>query len=369
MPNDAYIITIWITIGISFLFCLFFSILSIPQTSHLHNYRVARYVMACAYLSLGLMNIIELCTLPEMMDVRSTRMIALLACLLQSFLFTYTNITLINLHFATKQNILLESIPIILFCILTPVVLSTSLAIYIDFLFYIFIVYYISALIRYTLLFHGNYNQYIRKMENFYAGQEAKRFHWIYISFYMALIIGILALFVTLFFSHTAGIIFSLIIIGFYSYYGIQFINYAYSFQHIETVMADNKEVQEKTGDISTFHHFFSLKQDTEQWIVEKKFLYHNINIENVASQLGTNRSYLSGYINSCLRITFKEWISGLRIEEAKNLLLQYPDVPIAEISEMAGFSDKSNFGRIFTKHTGLSPKIWRTSKINHLIS
>lgn len=359
--NNIYITSIWITIGMSFIFCLFFSILSVPPNANLHNYGIARYVMACAYLSLGLMNIIELFTHSEVMNIQSAKMIALLVCLFQSFLFTYTNITLINFHFATKRNIFLESIPIILFCVLTPIVLSIhSSPIYTDILFFIFIVYYVFVLIRYTILFQRNYNQYIREMDNFYADQEAVRFRWIYVSFYAALAIGIMALYTTLFFSPITGIVFSLFIIGFYSYYGIQFINYAHIFQNIEVIIMENTETE---NNISSIRNYTSLKISAEQWVADKKFLEPGVNIENVAMQLDTNRTYLSEYVNIHLQITFKEWISELRIGEAKTLLLKHPDLSVSEISERAGFSDKSNFGRLFTKSEGISPNTWRKSK------
>lgn len=363
MFENIYIITIWITIGVTFIFCLLFSILSIPKTTYLHNYRIARHVMACAYLSLGLVNIMELFIQPEVIDIQSTKMIALLVCLFQAFLFTYTNVTLININFVTKRKIISELIPILIFCISTPVFLSSSsLAGYTEYLFYIFIIYYISVLIRYTILFNKNYRNYIKRIDNFFAGQESKRFRWIYFSFYAALSLGSMALFVTLFFSTIIGVIFSLFIIGFYSYYGIQFINYAHLFQNIETAIIENQNVN---TDNSFVRNYSLLEDSIELWIADKKFLDQGINIENVALQLNTNRTYLSEYVNGNLQKNFKEWIGELRINEAKELLLRYSDLSISEISEKAGFSDKSNFGRSFAKYTGMTPKAWRTSNIN----
>ncbi len=358
--NHLYIISIWITIGISFIFCLFFSILSVPQNTNLRNYKIARYVMGCAYLSLGLMNVVELHAYPEVLNVQLTRMIALLACLLQSFLFTYTNIMLIHIHFATRRKILQESIPIILFALLIPVAFSADiLPVYTDVLFYIFMAYYLFVLIRYTILFRRNYHRYIRQMDNFYADQEEKRFHWIHGSFYAALVIGWMALLTTLFFSPVTGVVFSFFIIGFYGYYGIQFINYAYVFRNIEAVIAGNKD----ENNIPATRNYASLQKNAGQWIADKKFLEPGVTIEKVALQLDTNRTYLSEYVNIHLQLTFKEWISELRIEEAKTLLLEHPDWSVLEISEKVGFSDKSNFGRLFARQTGMSPKAWRLSK------
>lgn len=366
MLENIYTITIWITIGITFIFCLLFFILSIPKTTSLHNYRIARYVMACAYLSLGGMNIVELIFQPEVTDIWSKKMIALLVCLFQAFLFTYTNITLININFPCKRKVLSELTPIIILCIFTPVFLESSFfSKYIDILFYIFIIYYVSVLIRYTYLFHKNHQSYLKKVDNFYAEQESKRFRWILISFYAALTLGLMALIVTLFFSTIIGVLFSVLIIVFYSYYGIQFTNYAYLFQNIEAAIIENQYI-EKENDVNySVRNYSLLEKNIEQWIANKQFLKHRINIENVALQLNTNRTYLSEYVNLCLQKTFKDWINELRINEAKNLLLEHPDFSISEISEIAGFSDKSNFGRVFARHMGMPPNVWRISKMS----
>jgi len=202
-------------------------------------------------------------------------------------------------------------------------------------------------------------------MDNFFAEQESKRFTWIYISFYAALAMGVMALFVTLFFSVVIGIIFSLFIIGFYSYYGVQFINYAYLFQNIEAAIAEKEKIEEVYNNILTVRDYTLLEINIEEWLADKIFLEQGINIEKVALQLNTNRTYLSDYVNNILNKTFKEWISELRLDEAKNLLLKHPELSISDISEMAGFSDKSNFGRLFIKQMGMTPKVWRVSNLN----
>ena len=57
---------------------------------------------------------------------------------------------------------------------------------------------------------------------------------------------------------------------------------------------------------------------------------------------------------------TLAELGSQLRIEEAKRLLLENPEMSINIIAELSGFSDRSNFHRQFTKIVGCSPKQWR---------
>lgn len=48
--------------------------------------------------------------------------------------------------------------------------------------------------------------------------------------------------------------------------------------------------------------------------------------------------------------MSFRDWITGLRIEYAKRLLTQYPKLTVADISERSGFISPSHFTRLFKK-------------------
>ena len=75
---------------------------------------------------------------------------------------------------------------------------------------------------------------------------------------------------------------------------------------------------------------------------------------------MGTNRTYLSDYIKSVYQASFREWIAGLRIEYAKQQMVEHPELTIAAISEESGFLSLSYFTRIFTEKEGCSPSKWR---------
>jgi len=52
---------------------------------------------------------------------------------------------------------------------------------------------------------------------------------------------------------------------------------------------------------------------------------------------------------------TYKDYVVGLRMEYAKQLL-QSGDLSVAEISMMVGYSSVSYFIRIFKEETGVTP-------------
>ncbi|WP_289773330.1 helix-turn-helix domain-containing protein, partial [Phocaeicola sartorii] len=81
--------------------------------------------------------------------------------------------------------------------------------------------------------------------------------------------------------------------------------------------------------------------------------------IQQLAAELGTNRTYLSDYVNSKYSLTFRNWIAQLRIDYSKRLLIGNSALSINTIAEMTGYS-YNNFITVFTKMNRISPSQWR---------
>ena len=92
----------------------------------------------------------------------------------------------------------------------------------------------------------------------------------------------------------------------------------------------------------------------------EKPFLNPELKISDVASALGTNRTYLSDCINSQRDCSFTQFVNAYRVEYAKELLRNRPDIKISEVYTLSGFSSENTFFRIFKAHTGKTPSEYR---------
>lgn len=106
------------------------------------------------------------------------------------------------------------------------------------------------------------------------------------------------------------------------------------------------------------------LEQRINEWKEEKLFLTDQININDIAERLGTDRRYLSRFINEHYGINFSRWISEMRIEEAKLLMEQKPDEGLEWVALQTGFSSLSYFSKVFSQVVGVSPKKWRASHV-----
>ena len=80
------------------------------------------------------------------------------------------------------------------------------------------------------------------------------------------------------------------------------------------------------------------------------------------AQQLCISTRYLSSITQQIAKISAKELIDDFLMLELK-VALQSTDLSLKEIAEKYRFPDQSFFGRYFKKHTGMSPKEYRTKK------
>ena len=97
-----------------------------------------------------------------------------------------------------------------------------------------------------------------------------------------------------------------------------------------------------------------------EQWMQEKKpYLNPNFRLIDIREVLPLNRTYLSQLIHSEYDSTFYQFVNRYRIEEAKRLLHENPDMRIEDVASCSGFSSREVFTRVFTKETGVTPREW----------
>ena len=98
-----------------------------------------------------------------------------------------------------------------------------------------------------------------------------------------------------------------------------------------------------------------------EEWMdAEKPYRNPDFQLQDLQQVLPLNRTYLSRFINAEYDCSFYQLVTRYRVEEAKRLLHEYPQMKIQEISEQCGFSSPTIFTRVFTRETGLNPSEWK---------
>jgi AraC-like DNA-binding protein len=376
--NELYnILSIFVTGGLLLGCGLMFLFTTIPAGPLLGNYRKARYMMAGAYLffvAAGIVEYLFQASPPDVSSLALMQTVTLVIAAPQALLFTFAMLALLEVRFPGWRYIFRETAYVLLFVAAVFTAYACCSAKTFTVAFYVFAVLYTLLLARYTFLFLKSYHLFRLRMDNYFSDMEAGRLRWVAFSFFAALAIGIMALLSSLFMSTLIALLFVVVFDVFYLYFAIRFINYAYQFPTIELAMDDDMQdagtqyiasTPDKTADnneITGMHDntLALLEKRIEKWMADKGFTEPGITIDTLAIRLYTNHKYLSTYINTYKHQTFRDWINELRIEEAKNLLLQYPEITGSEVAHQAGFSDRSHFLRQFKKHTGVSPTKWK---------
>lgn len=77
-----------------------------------------------------------------------------------------------------------------------------------------------------------------------------------------------------------------------------------------------------------------------------------NISLTDVAEHINVNKSYLCDVFKKEQKVTILQYMTNLRIEKAKELLL-HTDMKMYEISVEVGYNDYTYFSQIFKRNTG----------------
>ena len=82
----------------------------------------------------------------------------------------------------------------------------------------------------------------------------------------------------------------------------------------------------------------------------EQLYLQPDLQLNGLATLLGTNRTYISEAIRKAKGMTFYEFINDLRIQHAQKLMKEHPEMAIYEIYTQSGYSNYPTFRRNFVK-------------------
>lgn len=122
-----------------------------------------------------------------------------------------------------------------------------------------------------------------------------------------------------------------------------------------EDASSSQPEVQEES--IPSCIHTDLANRIEEIVTHQKLFLQPDLKVSDLARELCSNRYYISQAINDHMGISFSDYINQKRIQYAIELMKLHPDLPIIEVSTLAGYTSDKSFFRNFKKITGHTPK------------
>ena len=119
------------------------------------------------------------------------------------------------------------------------------------------------------------------------------------------------------------------------------------------------------TGGIETLQLISDERRDfiqksLDDWCANLGYKDCNVNILTLSRTLCISKNELSQFFDQCLHSNFRIWLSEIRFNAAKKMILEYPDYSNDIISAECGFSCRTHLYRIFKTKEGCSPTEWR---------
>ena len=102
------------------------------------------------------------------------------------------------------------------------------------------------------------------------------------------------------------------------------------------------------------------IRNSLDQWCADSGYKDSTVNMLTLSRNLCITKDELSVFFEQCMKSTFRIWLSDIRFNAAKKMMMEYPDYSNDIISAECGFSARTYLYRIFKSKEGCTPTEWR---------
>ena len=373
MEPSIYNYSLCIALPLMSFFGFYFLFAKTPEKAIFENYLRSRRIIGVAILLLAANYSVHFFFGIRFKNANAAILMNLSTYFLCYWLFSSALTTLLDRFYITKRRLRTHICLWILFSILSGIVLlllpkgilqATAM-----FALATWLVIY-GLYLTHRLL--KTYHKVIRIFNDTNADDIGAYIKWLSIFTYWAVIFGVGCGLLT-FLPDEYIYIWILSSVPFYIYLFLCYLNYLLFYEKVENAMEDGmtsedenlcgttNQKQEQKQETPFYHA--EIEKKIKGWIDTDGYIRPGLTIKELSDKLQTNRTYLSGYIKTKYEMSFRDWITGLRIEYAKRLLAQNPRLTVADISEKSGFLSPSHFIRMFKENAGCTPVKWKKTE------
>ena len=373
MEPSIYSFSLCTALPLMLFFGFYFLFAKTPEKKIFKNYLRSRQIMGIAMLLLSANYSVHFFFGIRFKNVNSSILMNMSTYFLCYSLFSSALIMLLDRFYITKRRVWTHIILWIIFSTLSGVVLfllpSGIMQKFSLFALAAWLVVFGVVLARRVII---AYRRAIQIFNETQADDIGAYIEWLSIFTYWALIFGVGCGLLT-FLPDEYVFIWILSSIPFYSYLFYSYQNYLLFYEQVENAFEqDIQSEEELLTNSETEHEIVSEKEvpksytefieRVDNWIKTDGYVQQGLTIKELSEILYTNRTYLSAYIKTTYKMTFREWITSLRLEYAKNILKEHPEINIQKLAESSGFLSQSNFIKLFSEKEGCTPAKWKKS-------
>ena len=373
MEPSIYNFSLCTALPLMLFFGFYFLFAKTPEKKIFKNYLRSRQIMGIAMLLLSANYSVHFFFGIRFKNADSAILMNMSTYFLCYSLFSSALIMLLDRFYITKRRVWTHIILWIIFSTLSGVVLFLLPSGIIQkislFALAAWLVVFGVVLARRVII---AYRRAIRIFNETQADDIGAYIEWLSIFTYWAVIFGVGCGLLT-FLPDEYVFIWILSSIPFYSYLFYSYQNYLLFYEQVENAFEqDIQSEEELLTNSETEHEIVSEKEvprsytefieRVDNWIKTDGYVQQGLTIKELSEILYTNRTYLSAYIKTTYKMTFREWITSLRLEYAKNILKEHPEINIQKLAESSGFLSQSNFIKLFSEKEGCTPAKWKKS-------
>ena len=374
MEPTIYSFSLCIALSLMLFFGFYFLFAKTPEKKIFENYLRSRRIMGVALLLLAANYSVHFFFGIRFENVNSAILMNLSTYFLCYYLFSSALITLLDRFYITCKRSWTHIILWAIFSILSGVVLlllpgGTMQKIALLTLA-AWLVIYGFVLARRVIV---AYRRAVRIFDDTHADDIGAYIEWLSIFTYWAVIFGVGCGLLT-FLPDKYVSIWILSSIPFYCYLFHCYQNYLLFYEQVENAFEQDIQSEEELLTNSGIEpemvseevpgSYTEFAEKVDNWIKTDGYVQQGLTIKELSKILYTNRTYLSAYIKTTYKMTFREWITSLRLEYAKNILKEHPEINIQKLAESSGFLSRSNFIKSFTEKEGCTPGKWKKANL-----
>ena len=374
MEPSIYSFSLCTALPLMLFFGFYFLFAKTPEKKIFKNYLRSRQIMGIAMLLLSANYSVHFFFGIRFKNADSAILMNMSTYFLCYSLFSSALIMLLDRFYITKRRVWTHIILWIIFSTLSGVVLfllpSGIMQKFSLFALAAWLVVFGVVLARRVII---AYRRAIRIFNETQADDIGAYIEWLSIFTYWAVIFGVGCGLLT-FLPDEYVFIWILSSIPFYSYLFYSYQNYLLFYEQVENAFEQDIQSEEELLTNSGIEpemvseevpgSYTEFIEKVDNWIKTDGYVQQGLTIKELSKILYTNRTYLSAYIKTTYKMTFREWITSLRLEYAKNILKEHPEINIQKLAESSGFLSRSNFIKLFTEKEGCTPAKWKKANL-----
>ena len=372
MEPSIYSFSLCTALSLMLFFGFYFLFAKTPEKKIFTNYLRSRQMMGIAMLLLSANYSVHFFFGIRFKNVNSSILMNMSTYFLCYSLFSSALIMLLDRFYITKRRVWTHIILWIIFSTFSGVVLfllpSGIMQKISLFALAVWLIAFGVVLARRVIV---AYRRAIRIFNETQADDIGAYIEWLSIFTYWAVIFGVGCGLLT-FLPDRYVYIWVLSSIPFYCYLFHCYQNYLLFYEQVENAFEQDIQSEEELLTNSGIEpemvseevpeSYTEFIEKVDNWIKTDGYVQQGLTIKELSKILYTNRTYLSAYIKTTYKMTFREWITSLRLEYAKNILKEHPEINIQKLAESSGFLSQSNFIKLFSEKEGCTPAKWKKS-------